>query len=116
MVHQIEISSSSFYWPKILILISLLKKVYLLCAYTVIALEENTYLFNISDFKVQIEEISYYQWISLTFVFVGDTDLLLTSFPLYMGHNFSSCSHCLLPAVNDVPSWKSVAEWSFNSF
>mgnify|MGYP001856704038 CR=1 FL=1 len=46
----------------------------------------------------------------------GDTDLLLTSFPFYMGHKFSSCSRCLLSAVNDVPSWKSVAEWSFNSF
>lgn len=45
---------------------------------------------------------------------VGDTDLLTSS--LYTGHKFRSCSRCLLPAVNDVPSWKSVAEWSFNSF
>lgn len=65
-----ETSSSSLYWPKTLILISLLKKIYLLCAYTTIALKENAYLFNISDFKVQIGEASYYQWISLTFVLV----------------------------------------------
>jgi len=78
-------------------------------------LEENTYLFNISNFKEQIEEISYSPTDQFD-ICVGDIDLLLTSFPPYMGRNFNSCSHCLLPAVNDVPGWESIAEWSFNSF